>query len=1019
MRPRNILSVAVVLPSALAIGINSQVNAGIDYGTFETPSSNVRPRFRYWVPDASVNLSQVAEDIKEVKKVGAGGVELLGYYNYGDTTFFTSAIPTDWTKYGWGTQAWRELQDTALGASRDSGLIIDLAMGPNQGAGVPAPYESDGLQWDLQPFNITVPIGGIFDGLLPGWGTGPLVSASSALLTKTTNTSSAIRKTLQHQSLTDVTTEVGSDGRLKIQFPSGTSGESYVLFAYYLVHTEFREQRSPGSVIPGVAQSPVTNYVQNGSWVVDHLSEKGAGLVVDFWQRYLLNGSDTIQLLQEVGNYVWEDSEMINKIANAFTSQEYPANVLWTPELASAFNTDHGYSVKGYLPLLLNGNAGFSTSFGATDIPVIYVTDEADFGASHVTDYRQTLTMLNVKYLNTLTQWAHSIGMQSSAQVVYNLPMDMLANIPSVDAPETETLGFSHNIDSYRQYAGPANLAGKRVISSESGAVMTEVYQQTIPELLWDLKRSFVGGVNNHILHGYPYTGVYPNSTWPSWTTFGYLFSEMHNRHQPGWDFYSDFMNYISRVQYISQSGVPKRDVVFWLKDTSYTSVPTRYWPTDLQDAGYTYEYLSPDDFSLPAAQVCNGVLAPTRQSFKAIIVRGNDTLTASGVFRLAEWARQGLPVVFSGGIPSNFSGTTTVPLSTINSTLAGLLKLKNVHSVPYDNLAKSLLAIGIIPRTAVSKDKVSNTTWFTNWREDTNASTSYVFIYNDATGLSRGSGASTGNITFEVFGTPYFYDAWTGAKTPIVNYQQYMNATTVPITLAGNQTTILAFERVAIHAKSFVHVEHSLEQIDTISHGKYMINSGHQTCTAKLSNGSTITLPTSTMTPVILKNWTLIVESWTAPSNLYDVEGTVRTNTTYTLTSLVPWNQIPNANLSHVSGRGYYSTSFTWPPTSSSKPTGAELNLGSIIHTARAYLNGILLPPLDVTDARADLTPYLRNGVNELEVVVATPYGNALGLVWDSLRSYGDKPGAPAPRVAEYGLVGEVSVTPFVGVRL
>ena len=59
---------------------------------------------------------------------------------------------------------------------------MDFAIGPNQGAGVPAEFDDEGLQWDLRPFNVTVPIGGRFDGILPGWETGPLVSASTGLV---------------------------------------------------------------------------------------------------------------------------------------------------------------------------------------------------------------------------------------------------------------------------------------------------------------------------------------------------------------------------------------------------------------------------------------------------------------------------------------------------------------------------------------------------------------------------------------------------------------------------------------------------------------------------------------------------------------------------------------------------------------------------------------------------------------------------------------------------------------------
>ena len=45
---------------------------------FQAPSTNVRPRFRYWLPDASVNSSQVADDIRDAGRVGAGGVGTVG-----------------------------------------------------------------------------------------------------------------------------------------------------------------------------------------------------------------------------------------------------------------------------------------------------------------------------------------------------------------------------------------------------------------------------------------------------------------------------------------------------------------------------------------------------------------------------------------------------------------------------------------------------------------------------------------------------------------------------------------------------------------------------------------------------------------------------------------------------------------------------------------------------------------------------------------------------------------------------
>jgi hypothetical protein len=87
------------------------------------------------------------------------------------------------------------------------------------------------------------------------------------------------------------------------------------------------------------------------------------------------------------------------------------------------------------------------------------------------------------------------------------LTITQLANIPSVDVPECESLDFSDLIDGYRQYAGPVHLAGKPVLSSECGAVPGQAYSQTLPELLWKVKRSYAGSINQFVFHGFPYSG--------------------------------------------------------------------------------------------------------------------------------------------------------------------------------------------------------------------------------------------------------------------------------------------------------------------------------------------------------------------------------------------------------------------------------------------------------------------------------------------------------------------------------
>ncbi|KAL9108497.1 MAG: hypothetical protein Q9227_006712 [Pyrenula ochraceoflavens] len=1058
MRTQITCCLAAVFASIPAIALpqnhtDDQVNAPINAGTFQNPSVNVRPRFRYWVPDASVDGVALAADVKEAGRVGAGGVEVLGYYLYGGTPQGTGTFaPDDWSVYGWGTPEWQDAFRTLARAHDDNGLIMDFALGPNQGQGVPAPQDSDGLMWDLWSYNISIPIGGAFDGILPGWGTGPLQAVVTGLAISLENITVApsvitslngtgvppslpgdppfnrTQVTLSLDSLKEVTDQVSSDGHLNLQFPSNTTGLEYQLFAIYLIHSEYRAQADPVDV-----QGPQTepqNYLQNGSWAVDHFSALGAQTVTDFWEQYvLING--TRELLERVGNYGWEDSI------------ELRANLMWTKNLPQTFSANHGYDLTKWLPIMFHQNKiGFDVE------PTIWwITDEPDAGNSHIADYRETLGNLYGLYLQVFNDWANDyLNLQFSAQPSYNLPMDMLQNVPNVNAPECESLGFNHLVDGYRQFTGPANLAGKRVISTECGANRGEVYQQTIPELLWDVKRSIAGS--------------YGNTTWPGFTTFNYQYSEMHGPRQPDWEFISDAMNFTARLSYIFQSGVPKIDLAFYKKTTIFNEIIRDYQPADLEEAGFSYEYISPDNFNLSTAYVENSTFAPDRQSFKAMIVRANDSMTTLGVSKIAEYAHAGLPIIFSGGIPNNLLTTPEPSDSYVTDTLQPLTSLPNVHVVPYENIASSISSLGLTPLTVIS----ANTTWYTYWRNDAANSIDYIFVYNDAAELSPEESYSEGTIEFATTGIPYHFDAWTGAQTPILQYNQSSTSTTIPLALAGNQSTIIAFSSSPLDTSPIppVHVTSPLFPIIPLSYtppttaknnssdnngsGGLIANLPPSTppTTLTLSSNTTCPLPSTPSTPsntLLLTNWSLTIESWLPPTTLSSTPfHPLKRNTTYPFplsTPLPPWPQLDPA-LANTSGIGYYRTTFPSPPffpssSSTNNPDDGDskdivmLRFKSPIqHTLRLSINSHPVPPLDPTNPLTDITPYLsstqQNSENEVLATVSTPLGNALRPIWNELRSSGEAPDAqdvPESGGRGYGVVGEVWVEVWKGVKI
>lgn len=427
--------------------------------------------------------------------------------------------------------------------------------------------------------------------------------------------------------------------------------------------------------------------------------------------------------------------------------------------------------------------------------------------------------------------------------------------------------------------------------------------------------------------------------------------------------------------------------------------------------SGYTYSYLSPNNFDLPEAYVANGSLAPDSQAFQAMVIRSNQSLTTSGVSKLVEFADAGLPILFSGGLPTDFldGSSAASQISDANASLQSLVGMPNVHVISSENLAETLTDIGIHPRVRVS----ANMTWRAYWREDERTSTSYVYVYNDATNYPRGQGSSIGNITVQTSGKPYRYDAWTGEIIPIYKYSSDGGAITIPVQLAGNQTTIIGFQHGLVASTD---TDHSTGITNDIPSNAWTA--------ASIKSGNAMVKVPSAKLSWKLSNWTVVIESWTPPTDPYAPNATPqKTNTTYTINDLMPWNAIA-PELKNISGRGYYSTCFIWPPLNTSNTgttlQGAILDIGPIIHTARATLNSHALPPLDVAWAMTDIGDYLITGDNKLDIVVSTPLGNGLIPYWGMIQTSGKMPPGnrmtpiAVPKEADYGLVGEVVIRPY-----
>ncbi|KAJ7043338.1 hypothetical protein C8F04DRAFT_1074442 [Mycena alexandri] len=986
-------------------------------GTFASPHTGVK--WRYWVEDGSASADIVRSDIREIAGVGASGFSLVSYQSYGGARPDTGNILLDPTQFAFGSAAFVDVAAVVVEAAIQNNLTIDLALGPNQGAGVPVfpdDVDMEGMNTELVFGSHFLTPGEAFSGPLPNPSVFPtisgldgeiismnittmrLVSAVVAELVPGAN-SSAARVSLDWNSVQDLTSRVDKSFNVSFTAPNSTS----VLLAYYSRRNGYPEARRGfnGSVLdkPG----------SWGSWVVDHFSAKGAQVSISFIEQNIL-AQDNIGAMAAkpgVGSYMWEDS------------MEFAAQLFWTDGFTQRFTERHGYEINKTLPVM-HTLPVFALPGSVVGAP----TQLFDFGntvdwAKFTEDYRDTLTSLYADYMTAFRNWSHTIGFQYSNQPGYNFQLDCAAASAVADAPEIESLTFA-TVDMGLQLSGGVHLGNHAVFSSETGANFG-AYDLTMNDLLNNAKSQYAAGVNVAVIHGFPYSGTYPETTWPGLTTFGYVFSEMHSPHMPAWDAYKGYMDFLKHTQYVLRSGTAKVDVAIYRKDYNLATSPP-FQGDSLVNAGYSYEYVSPENLKLPGVSVANKRLAFGGPAFggpayKAFVLNHASNITVDASQRLLQYAQAGLPIVISGAVPSDIPGFEIN--GTQQAQVQGLMKqltgLKNVLIVDGEaQVPGALASLGVLPAASVS---AQSTTIFSVRRDV--ASASYFYLFND--NLSSPADNVTLFLRSDITGTPFFLDAWTGEVSPVALWTQNSGAISIPaVSLAPSQTALFAvssantFEGVRALSAHLVALQSPALAVAD-GNGNIEIRSprdGHFAYTLSTGHTGSVQVSLGGETTRTLSGWVLSIVAWTPPQNLSTVKSVLVTQPLFNLTQgLVPWNSLPGQQ--NTSGVGTYNVTFDWD--SHNNTVGVKLDFGSVFHTIKAFVNDVQIPTADPSFPVVDITKFVVTGTNALRVEAASTLLNAISAV-PEVETLGTLRSQTAFPVAnqEYGLVAPVQLVPY-----
>ncbi len=305
----------------------------------------------------------------------------------------------------------------------------------------------------------------------------------------------------------------------------------------------------------------------------------------------------------------------------------------WTGNFPAEFQQRRGYSIIPWLPVI----AG----------EVVEGQEETE---RFLQDYRQTISdLIEHNYFEHFNTLCHRLGVASHAEVIYGgtgyPPLDVLKTNKYVDVPmfefwaglEPESGLINYSPVSRATSDLPmqaANLYGKQIVPAEAYTGYANYSESP-----WDLKlfgdRAFCSGVNEMVLHSYVHQ---PDGRKPG-TTLG-PFGQTFNRHNPWWDYTSQWFNYHARVQYMLQQGTTNADLLCFTGDRIY-DLWSPAWEQELPD-GFTMQKCN-SDILLHHAKVKDGwIQLDNGISYRLLLLPDDKGMELSTLQQIAKLVKEG-----------------------------------------------------------------------------------------------------------------------------------------------------------------------------------------------------------------------------------------------------------------------------------------------------------------------------------------------------------------------------------------
>lgn len=662
--------------------------------------------------------------------------------------------------------------------------------------------------------------------------------------------------------------------------------------------------------------------------------------------------------------------------------------VNWTNKFPEEFKKFRGYDIFPYLPVMTGR-----------------IVESKEISNRFLQDLRRTVSdcILNYHYL-LFKELAHKYGMMidSEAGGPCYTPVDALQMLNVDDIPHGEfwARSISHVASegarlSVRQSACVAHTNGKRFVEAEGPTSVGPQWERAPKDLKGVIDRVFCSGVNRLVWHeftsspkefgkpGNEYfagTHLNPNVTW--------------------WEQAKDFVYYIDRCSYLLQQGLFVADVLYYTGDDVPNMVFLKEEVKDL-NAGYDWDKCS-KDFILNRLSFSDGrIRLPDGMSYKVLVLPPHQQIDLEVLRKLEQLVLQGMTLI--GAPPIKTTGLSYYPegdkeLMEIRNRMWGWLDGVNRTEQMYgkgrviwgQDINYVLQSMFVGPDFSYQSNQVNtkldyihrSTTeheiYFVTNRHAWNGIDDYFYRYMP----KMPNRYEQVNCKFRVSGkVPEFWNPLTGEISPVLNYKEENGYITIPIHLAPEGSIFVIFtskpsrEHIikvnkgsssvffAEENRQYPPIDFEAEENDLYAllyePGNYQIYlSNHQ----KYSIVSDV-IPREMS---LNSSWRVHFDPYWGKKEPVEFE------------KLCSWTDFSDPEICYYSGKATYEKSFT---LNKEQIMGKKilLDLGNVQELSVIQINGHRFPTSWSVPFEVDITPYVREGKNDLSIDVVNMWPNRL----------------------------------------